>query len=247
MVDAGILENPKVDVAMGMHVWPTGKKGISTRLGTFMASAMNFKIHIEGKGTHGAMPSFGIDPVYIGASIVTGVQELLARELPMDKSATITMGKFSGEGAMNVIPGEAEIEGTIRTFDNDSRAYVRERFVEIVEKIADTYRGKASVEFLCDVPVLNNDEEFGRQVQSYLEEINEGHFELHEAAQASGSEDFAYYANEVPSMFYLVNMPDPNSDVHHNVHHPEVIFDEEMMPIGSASIAHATTRWLEDN
>lgn len=247
MVEAGILEKPKVDVAIGMHVWPTGKRGISTRVGTFMAGAMNFRIKVEGKGAHGAIPHNGVDPVYIGANIVTGVQELLARELPMNKSATITMGKFIGQGAVNVIPDEVEIEGTIRTFDNETRTYVRERFVEIVQDIAKTYRGKATVEFLCDVPVLVNHEEFGSKVENYLQEINEGNFDLFRVPQTSGSEDFAYYANEVPSMFYLVNMPNPHSEVHYNVHHPKVIFDEKMMPVGSATIAHVATRWLEEN
>lgn len=247
MVEAGILEKPKVDVAIGMHVWPTGKRGISTRVGTFMAGAMNFRIKVEGKGAHGAIPHNGVDPVYIGANIVTGVQELLARELPMNKSATITMGKFIGQGAVNVIPDEVEIEGTIRTFDNETRTYVRERFVEIAQDIAKTYRGKATVEFLCDVPVLVNHEEFGSKVENYLQEINEGNFDLFRAPQTSGSEDFAYYANEVPSMFYLVNMPNPHSEVHYNVHHPKVIFDEKMMPVGSATIAHVATRWLEEN
>jgi len=247
MVDAGILENPKVDAAMGMHVWPTGKKGISVRKGTFMASANNFKITITGKGAHGAMPSNGVDPVYIGAQIITSVPEITARELELNKNATITMGKFIGDGAVNVIPNEAAIEGTIRTFDNDSRKHVQKRFVEIVKGVAEMYRGEAEVEFLCDVPVLVNDEDFSEKAIGYLEEAAEDQFDIFDAPQAAGSEDFAYYADEVPSMFYLVNMPNPDSDVHYNVHHPEVIFDEDMMPIGSGSIAHAATRWLEEN
>lgn len=247
MVDAGILENPKVDAAMGMHVWPTGGKGIQVIKDVFMASANNFRIKITGKGSHGAMPYNGVDPVYIGSKIVTGVPELVAREVPFDRSATITMGKFVAEGAVNVIPNEAVIEGTIRTFHNETREYIQKRFVEIVQGIAETYRGSAEVEFLCDVPVLINDPEFSGKAIGYLEEAAEGNFDLNEASPAGGSEDFAYYANEVPSMFYFVAMPDPDSDVHHNVHHPEVIFDESMIPVGSGSIAHAATRWLEDN
>lgn len=247
MVDAGILETPTVDAAMGMHVWPSDQKGISVIKGVFMASANNFKITINGKGAHGALPQTGIDPVYIGAQIVTGVPEIIAREIAFDKSALITMGKFIGDGAVNVIPDKATIEGTIRSFNNETRLFAQKRLVEVVQNIAETYRGTAEVEFLCDVPVLINDVAFSEQVIQYLEEAAEGNYEIFNAAPLGGSEDFAYYANEVPSMFYLLHMPNPDSDVHRPVHHPEVIFDENMMPIGSGSIAHAATRWLADN
>lgn len=247
MVDAGILENPKVDAAAGMHVWPTGEKGLSVIKGQFMASAMNFKVKITGKGAHGAMPEKGVDPVFIGSKIVTGVPELTAREVQFDKSATITIGKFIGDGAVNVIPNEVYLEGTIRSFSNETRLYLKERFVEMVESIAKTYRGQAEVEFLSDVPVLINEENFSSQAIDYLNEVAEGNFKIHDVEPLGGSEDFAYYADKVPSMFYLVNMPDPNSDVHHNVHHPEVIFDEDMMSVGSGSIAHVASRWLEEN
>lgn len=252
IVDAGILENPKVDVAMGMHVWPNAEKPGIAFLPTAdkqaaMAAAINFRVKIQGKGTHGAMPFKGIDPVYIGSKLVTGLPEILAREVPFDRSASITVGKFIGDGAMNVIPDTAELEGTIRTFSNETHDYILERFQDMVKQIAETYRGTAEVEIIADVPAMSNDLELQTQGREYIEELAQGNFEVRDMQAQNGSEDFAHYANAVPGMFYILEMPDPRTDTHYNVHHPKVTFDEEMMPYGSGTIAHAATRYLEEN
>lgn len=248
MVDAGILENPKVDAAMGLHVWPHAEEsGLAVREGVFMASANNFKIKVSGVGSHGAMPYTGVDPVYIGSQIVTGVPEIIARELPFDESAVITMGKFIGDGAVNVVPGEVLIEGTVRTFSNESREYIKERLPELVQDIAQSYRGSAELEFLSDCPVLINDEEMTAQTRNYLEEAVDSEFPVFEAAQQHGSEDFAYYANEVPSTFFLLQVPHPDAEELYPVHHPKVMFDEDMIPVGVGAMAHSAKRWLEDN
>lgn len=249
MVEEGILENPKVDAAMGLHVWPHAKNsGVSVRKGVFMASANNFRIHIKGVGAHGAMPYNGIDPAYIAAQIVVGAPEIIARELPFDRSATITMGKIRADGAINVIPESAIIEGTVRAFSNETREYIKKRLPELVANIAETYRGSAELEFLSDCPVLINDEAFAEETSKYFEEALNGEFEVEEADAQHGSEDFAYYANEVPSNFFLLHTPLPNEDGEvFPVHHPRVRFDEDMMPIGAGLMAHATVRWLEEN
>ncbi len=248
MVDAGVLENPKVDAAMGLHVWPHAEEsGLAVREGVFMASANNFRIKVTGVGAHGAMPYTGVDPVYIGSQIVTGVPEIIARELPFDQSAAITMGKFIGDGAVNVIPDEVLIEGTVRAFSNKTREYIKERLPELVQEIAEAYRGTAELEFLSDCPVLINDEAMTAKTRGYLEEAVDREFPIFEADQQHGSEDFAYYANEVPSTFFLLHVPHPEAEELHPVHHPEVLFDEEMIPVGVGAMAHSAARWLEEN
>lgn len=254
MVKAGILENPTVDAAMGLHVWSIGGQGISTIPGTFMSSAGNFEIKIKGVGAHGALPQNGVDPVYIGSQIVIGAPEILARELAYDKSAAITMGYFSAEGAVNVIPNEATLRGTVRTFSNDSRLYIRKRLPELVSQIAKAYRGEATLEFLSDCPVLENDEDMTHQSIGYLNEIIDtdqypieiGKEAVTKIGAPYGSEDFAYYANEVPSFFFLLRAADKQKDNPAMLHNETTTFNEDMIKIGAASMAHCATRWLQD-
>lgn len=250
MIESGVLENPKVDVAMGLHVVPnTPVTGVALRGGgPWMTSANNFWIVVTGSGSHGAMPHTGIDPVYIASQIVIGSSELTTRELPFDNSAVITFGKFIANGSMNIIPSNVILEGTIRTFSNQSREYIKNRFPEIIKSIASTYRGSAEIEFLCDCPVLINDDSFSKQVIHFIHEISDNNFDIYDGVLAHASEDFAYYANEVPSFFFnLCNPLKEENKPLYPVHHPKVVFDEKMMPIGSAIMAHTATRWLEEN
>lgn len=251
MIEAGILENPRVDFAMGLHVAPNAPvNGIVLGPGINFAAALNFKITIQGEGAHGANPHDGIDPVYIGSQIVVNAPEILIRELPFDRSASMTMGRFIGDGAMNVIPDTVEIQGTIRTRSQESFKYLEKRFPELVEDLAKTFRGQAQVTFLAKCPVLENPEEETKQIKGFLQEIAEDNFNLIDLPESLGgtSEDFAHYSNQVPSVFYYLMNPYQEEDRPlYPVHNPKVRFDEGMLPIGAASLAHAASRWLEEN
>lgn len=249
MVNAGILQNPTVDASIALHVAPnTSFSGIALKSGVVMASANNFTIKIKGVSAHGAMPFNGVDTVYIGSQIVLGVPEIIARELPFDQNAVITMGGFRSNGAVNVIADETIIEGTVRTFSNKSREYIKKRLPELVSSIAETYRGGAELKFTCDCPVLINDEKLSEQMRGYMESLLEGICPVVEGIVQHASEDFAYYANQVPSVYFnLCNpSPDENGDVY-PVHHPKVRFDENMMPIGIATLATLAEQWLSDH
>ncbi|MDO4427883.1 MAG: M20 family metallopeptidase [Moraxella sp.] len=249
MVDAGILQNPKVDAALALHVAPNAPlTGIALKSGIAMASANNFTIKIKGISTHGAMPYHGVDTVYIGSQIVISTPAIIARELPFDQSCVITMGGFRSNGAMNIIADETIIEGTVRTFSNDGREYIKKRLPELATSIAQSYRGTAELEFRCDCPVLINDETLSAQMRGYMDELLSGVCPVVDGMAQHASEDFSYYANEVPSVyFHLCNpSPDENGAVY-PVHHPKVRFDEKMMPIGVATMATLAERWLADN
>lgn len=152
MVEAGILDHPKVDAAFTLHVAPNvPMKGLAYAVGPAMASALNFRLTIQGKGSHGAMPHLGIDPVFIGAQVVTGLSAIPARELGLDQSAAITIGRFEGLGAMNIIPDQVVLEGTARTLSADSRAYLRERLPQLSQAIVEAHRGQLNFEFLADL------------------------------------------------------------------------------------------------
>ena len=150
MLKAGVLEAPKPQAAMALHVNSGTPSGlVLCGKGTFMAGCTLFRITVKGVGCHGAMPETGVDPINIAAHIYLALQEITARELPAKTPAIVTMGKFSAGHAPNIIPQEAVIEGTIRTFDRDVTALILRRIGEIADATARAFRGSASVEELA--------------------------------------------------------------------------------------------------
>lgn len=245
MVKAGVLENPKVDVALSGHVNSQFEPGFYVKKGVLMASANNFRIKIKGHGSHGAFPSEGVDPVNIGAHIVLRSQEIMARELPLDENVVLTMGRLHGDGSRNVIPEEVTIEGTMRSFDNDSRDFAKERLVEIVEETARTFRGEAHLEYISDVPVLITDDEVTEDFEEFIEPLaEEAGIKIYEAPKLPGSEDFAYITHQVPSAHFWFGNPHPECETRYALHHPKVRFDERPIPVGVAALAEFATKWL---
>ena len=194
MLKAGVLEAPKPQAAMALHVNSGTPSGlVLCGKGTFMAGCTLFRITVKGVGCHGAMPETGIDPINIAAHIYLALQEITARELPAKTPAIVTMGKFSAGHAPNIIPQEAVIEGTIRTFDRDVTALILRRIGEIADATARAFRGSVSVEELASAPPLKNDEALTEQMARCAEMLfgEKSVYRLREGGM--GSEDFASY------------------------------------------------------
>ena len=155
MVENGLLKNPKPDVALAAHV-VVGRIPIGTYMynskGTMMYSVDGFKITAKGKGSHGAYPHVGIDPINIGTHIHLALQELVARESDPSKAVALTVGKFQAGTAANIIPETAVLEGTLRTNDSKMREKIVNRIKEVAEKTAEVYGGSASIEMIYEVP-----------------------------------------------------------------------------------------------
>lgn len=247
MVENGILENPKVDCGICIHISGNIEAGVHMRKGPMAAASINFRINVKGVGTHGAMPERGVDPIMIGSNIVTGLQELVTREIPFTKSAVLTIGKFVSGTAVNIIPVDAVIEGTMRTFDLETLEHMKKRMPEVVSNIAKTYRGEATMEFLCDVPVMYNNEDFTGELMGYVEELGKDRFGLYEAIMSTGSEDFAILASKVPGTMIRLGAPDLTKDKQYPMHSPHVTFDEDILPIGAAVYAECAQKWLDKN
>lgn len=247
MVEAGVLKNPEVDCGLMIHISSTSKPGIGIASGPKAASSNNFKITITGKGAHGAMPETGIDPVMIGAHIIIDAQQILSREIAFTKGAVLTMGHFEGGSAANIIPSQAIIQGTTRTFTNETQAYIKKRLPEIVQSIAATYHGEAKLEFTCDVPVMVNDPVFTADVYKYIGELAENNFAVYEVEPSTGSEDFAFVGVNVPACMLSLGAPDPAQEKLYPLHNPKVTFDEEQLPMGAAVLAGCAMRWLEEH
>lgn len=253
MVEAGVCQG--VDAALGIHVYtnmptPTGAvmlMGTKAR----MAAVDWFTINIKGKGCHGAQPQQGVDPLNVMVHIHLALQALNARELnPMD-NLVVSIGQMHGGSISNVIPDEAFMSGTIRTMKNETRSRIKQRIIEIAEGIAATFSAEAHVEYGAGCPVLSNDKQLYGQVKEVLTKL-EGVTVLDmdeegEQMDSMSSEDFAYVANTVPSMFMFLSAGRSDEGYCYPLHHPKAIMDEEALPAGAATYAQVAIEWLKNN
>ena len=250
MIEAGVLQNPKVDVAMAMHV----NSGTPSNLvvcgkGPSIGGCYRFRIVVKGTACHGAMPETGVDPIFIAHHIYGGLQTILTREIPATKPAVITIGKFVGGDAPNIIPGEVVMEGTFRYLDKEMGDMVIARMNEIVTSTAKVYRGEAELIELSSVPPLANDTALANELTGYMKDIvgERGVFMFEGGGM--GSEDFASFSYEVPSLYIILGAGAKNENPEFGMpmHNEKVIFNEDILPTGSALFAHSAITWLQNN
>lgn len=257
MIRNGVLENPRPDAAVMIHV----SSGIPLPAGTVIVSSPGvsapaadyFSILVRGKGCHGSAPQNGIDPLTAAAHILIGLQEIMARELAASEEAVLTIGSFHGGDAGNVIPDCAELKGTIRTYDENIRSYLKQRLTEIADGIARSFRAEATVSFGSCCPTLVNHQQLSEQVTTILKQIL-GNPSVFTTAQlgggkpqrGGGSEDFAYISQEIPSVMLALAAGEPAKGHEYPLHHPKVTFDEDALYHGAAALAGIALEWLQD-
>ena len=204
MLEHGILEEPKVDAALAYHVSP-GRFPVGLYMyndkNTMMYSVDGFKITIQGKGSHGAYPQVGVDPINIGVHIHLALQELIARECNPSHSCVLTIGQFEAGTAANIIPDTAVLQGTIRTNEKEARELLVKRMKEVVEKTAEVYRGSATIEMISEVPPLICDSELTKEVVGYMKELEIPNLIPHPDVSSSASEQFAVIPEKDPSTY----------------------------------------------
>lgn len=250
MIASGVLEEPKVDAAMMAHVFsglpmPTGV--IAVLDGISNAAADVFTVRIQGKGCHGSMPNTGIDPLLAGAHMLIALQELHARELAMSDEVALTFGSFNAGIAANVIPDTATLSGTLRTFNEELRAHVKQRMEDIITGLAKAFRTEVTIEYTSGCPVMENDSDLAASISGYLRELMGPQTVMTlKNMKASGSEDFACISQKVPALMLGIpaNAPD---GAPYPQHHPKVRFDESALPLGAAAFAYGALRWLEEH
>lgn len=249
MIENGILENPKPDAALAFHI-TSGQIPIGVYMynsgGAMMFSADSFRIHITGKGAHGAYPHVSIDPINIAAHIYLALQALIARESNPLHSCALTIGHFESGTTANVIPDTALLEGSIRTNNLEARDHLVRRMKEVVLKTAELYGGSATVEMLSEVPPLICNPELTDKMVEYMNELPIPGLTGHPGISASASEDFALIAERIPSTFIYLSAGYLDERGSYPAHNPKVQFNEEVCPIGAACLAHCAVRWLED-
>lgn len=242
----GVMENPKVDAAFATHVFASLPLNM-VAYGKFpMASVYGFKIRVQGKGTHGSSPETGVDPLVVGANILLALQEIIAREIPGAEEVALTIGHFEGGSASNVIPDSAFMEGTLRAFRPEMRAYVIPRIREIAESIAKAYRASVTVEELSSCPAVSVDDGMMELTLNAVNELGNGMVAAN-ALHAMGSEDFAVYSELVPSMIVAMGAGVDDKSKWVGQHNPKILFDERILENEVALYVKVALDFLEKN
>ncbi len=239
MMRDGLLESPRVDMTLSLHLWnekPLGWLGVTK--GPIMAGADIFTVRVAGRGGHGAIPDAAVDPIVAAANIVSALQTIVSRNVsPMD-TAVVSVTNIHGGTAFNVIPPEVRLEGTIRTFDNAVRQRVVERFEQIARGVGEGMGCQVDLEVKRITPALVNNEALTSKVwgtaQRVLSECT-----LDEKYQTMTAEDMAFMQEQVPGCYFFVGSNEQARHLDYGHHHPKFDFNEEAMIRGSALMAAA--------
>lgn len=244
MLKDGVLCNPRPAAALALHLWnshPVGWLGIA--VGPVMAASETFRITLQGRGGHGALPNLAIDPVFAAAQIVSALQSVVARNVsPMD-TAVLSVTALRAGDTFNVIPDKAELQGTIRTFNSTVRSLILRRFEEIVRGVAAALGCEAAIEMVeVTSAVVNHPQVTASVQQTALRLFPQADVQTRYATM--GSEDMAYLMQEIPGCYFFVGSANPAAGLNAAHHHPKFDFDESVLPNAAALMASAALDWL---
>lgn len=238
MIKDGVLKNPEVKFMNGQHVMPqipAGKVGF--RSGLYMASTDELYVTVKGKGGHGAMPQYNIDPVLITSHIIIALQQIVSRIASPIMPTVLSFGKVIANGATNVIPDQVYLEGTFRTLDEKWRNEAHIRMKQMAEDLAKAMGGTCEFEIRKGYPFLYNDEALTQKNKALAQEYL-GHENVIDLDIWMAAEDFAYYSQVVPSCFYRLGTRNEARGITSSVHTPTFDIEEEALKVGVGLLAY---------
>jgi len=247
VIEDGVLENPKVDAAMALHVNSgTPSNMVLCGLGHFMAGCTLFRIEVGGVGCHGAMPENGVDPINIAAHIYLSLQEIAAREVAAQEPCVLTIGKFAGGQTPNIIPEKVILEGTIRYKNKETGDRIFKRIQEISNLCAQSFRGKAAVTEIASAPPLINNDEMIHEFHDYIKQFVAPQQVVILPQGGMGSEDFASFSYQVPTAYLLLGAgtSQENEAYGKPMHNQSVVFNEDILSLGSSILTICAINWL---
>ncbi|GJV88762.1 IAA-amino acid hydrolase ILR1-like protein 4, partial [Tanacetum coccineum] len=246
MLGEGILKN--VDAIFGLHVsvkFPIG--AVAGRPGPLLAANGFFEAVISGKGGHAAIPHHAVDPVVAASNIIISLQSLVSREADPLVSQVVTVAKFQGGGAFNVIPDDVTIGGTFRAFSKEGFTKLKRRIEEVIMTQAGVHRCNASVDFNESetpmYPPMVNDKDLHGHFQKVASDML-GAKSILEAMPVMGAEDFAFFAEAIPGYFFFTGMQNENGEKLASGHSPYYRVNEDVLPYGAAFHASLVTRYF---
>ena len=245
MVAEGVMQNPKVDAVFGLHVFANVPSGaITYRSGPFMAAADQFDITITGKQTHGSAPWRGVDPIVVGAQIVTALQTIVSRNVDITKlPAVVSVGQFQSGVRNNIIPDSAKLVGTVRTFDDEVQADIHARIKRIAEGIAAGAGATVDVKIVKGPPVTYNNPALTARMLPTLERVAPG--KVKESELITGAEDFTFYGRQTPALFFFLGITPPGQVGQAAANHSPLFYvDEKALPTGVRALANLAADYL---
>jgi amidohydrolase len=229
MIEAGVMESPKVDYCIGGHMWPDIPEGtIGVRPGPFMAAMDRFDIKIKGKGGHGAMPHLCVDALEVGAQIVNALQRIVSRQMDPLEPTVVTVGTFHAGTAFNIIPAEAELSGTTRTFNPDIWNAWQARLEKVVRGVCESMGSDFELTYGQGYPVTINDKSMAGIVH-HCAEMVVGEDRVVVPQKTMGGEDFAFYLQKSKGCFFALGVGREGAAA---VHNPSFDFNEDVMLLG---------------
>ncbi len=245
MVKEGAMEG--VDGIIGLHLisdYPVGRVGV--RAGSVFASADKFVATIKGKGGHAAMPEASVDPIVIGAYIITALQTLISRETSPFSPAVVTIGRVVAGTAFNIIPETAELQGTMRAFSHEHREKLVRRITEVATGVASAMGATCNVTFIDGCPPCVNDASMTEVVhKAAVESVGADKIDDGEVVLTTGSDDMACFLNAVPGCYFIVGANNPAKGANYPHHHPNFNVDEDAMPVGVEVLTRAALDFLK--
>lgn len=229
MIDAGVMENPKVDYSVGCHVWSDIPQGtIGVRPGPIMAAMDRFDIEIKGKGGHGAMPHQCIDALEVGTQVINAIQRIVSRQMNPLNPTVVTVGSFHAGSAFNVIPEEAHMCGTTRTFDPEIWNQWEDRLERIVRGVCESMGAEYTLNFARGYPVTINDESMAVLIRRCAEEVV-GKERVVVPELTLGGEDMSFFLERSKGCYFCLGIA---SEGCASIHNPKFDFDEDTLLLG---------------
>ena len=243
MIEAGALEDPKVDAALALHIINTLEVGkVGVRVGGMFASVDEFTIRIKGRGGHAAHPESLVDPILVAGQAVNALHHIVGRNVGAQDSAVLSIGMIRGGTAFNIIPDEVEMKGTVRAFDDGIRDRVMGRIEEVMTGITAAAGATFELEDIYQSPVVMNDAEITDVVRRAAERAI-GAENVIECEPTMGGDDQAYFQKEVPGCYFIVGGGDEGAG--YGPHHSATFgFDERALEVGFRVMTEAALEYL---
>jgi amidohydrolase len=251
MIDDGLFERFPCDAVFGMHNWPgmpVGKFGVAS--GPAMASGNEFRIRIDGRGAHAALPHLGVDPVFVAVQIAQGLQGIVTRAKKPIDAAVLSITQIHGGDALNVIPEYAVLSGTVRTFSDDVTRLIEERMRRVAQFTAEAHGASASVHFGWNYPPTVNHAAEAEFAATVMDDIVGAANVVRDLEPTMGSEDFSFMLKVKPGAYVFIGNGDGGHRMHGHglgpcmLHNPSYDFNDELIPLGATFWVRLVERYL---
>ncbi|SDT95658.1 amidohydrolase [Halopseudomonas salegens] len=248
MVEQGVLTHPQVDAIFGLHVTSAAPTGvIGYRGGPIMAAGGDLHIRVRGQQTHGAQPWNGVDPIVASAQIINGLQTVVSRQTNlMPAPAVVTIGTIDGGTRHNIIPDSVEMTGTVRTFGDDVQQQVNANITRTAEQIALASGAEAEVTIIDNYATTVNSPVLTEQMLPTLKRA--ANDRVFPSPLVTGSEDFSYFAQQVPGVFFFLGVTPPEQMGRAAPNHsPEFMVDDDALLTGIRALSALATEFMLTN